>query len=401
VGCAVVILLGGMALAGPLRSPVGPWGQIADVTSPPEQAWSLETTEDVRSASMVGGVVVTTGEQTVRGLDPASGEELWLVSGFGGQCTSDTSTLLCTDGDGGAVRIDPATGTSTDLGITDALAVAESDGDLFAITRDEQRPFTGGHLQRISEGEVVWSTPVVLGQDSSAYREPMAVIAGHVLTPLVTDSAELGGAGAVFDGQTGEQLSAEPIHVVQLGPGVWASLEVDASTLYVRGEEEPLPDGAGQRLQYDDEWHSDDLIVTSDEGVLSVQDRQTGERRWVSERPAFPIARIDGVLLHLVSTGDSATLQGLRISSGEVLWQKEDTWMMCPCVGDRSTLAGQIRELAPGGGFAGEGPVVGVDVESGEQLWQVEAPSPMMQIVTDGEHLVLVAPGQLAGFRLG
>src|SRR5699024_12693372 len=137
----------------------------------------------------------------------------------------------------------------------------------------------------------------------------MAVLAVDVLPPLVTQSAELGGAGAVFDGQTGEQLYAEPIHVVQLGPGVWASLEVDASTRYVRGEEEPLPDGAGQRLQYDDEWHSDDLIVTSDEGVLSVQDRQTGERRWVSERPAFPIARIDGVLLHLVSTGDRKSVE--------------------------------------------------------------------------------------------
>jgi len=405
VGCAVVILLLGLALAGPLRTPVGPWGQVADATSTPQHAWTLEPAEDLRSVHMVGGVLVTTSEQTVRGLDPASGDQLWQVADIGGQCTSDTSTLLCTDARGGAVRIDPATGTSTELELTGALVVAESGGDLFAITDPDDNEPAGrnaAQLQRISDGQVLWSTPVTIGQEFGAFREPMAVIAGHVLTTVVADPQEVGSAGAVFDAETGEEITGEQPYVAQLGPGAWALLQADASTLYVRGEEGPVTtDGVSQRLHYDDQWDSDDVVSMTEQGVLTVRDRQSGELRWRSEGLAYPIARIDGVLFVLVPNQESATLQGVRVSSGELLWQKENSWLTCPCVGDRSTLAGQLRELAPSGGMVAEGPVAGIDAQSGEQLWQVEAPAGMVQLVTDGEHMVLVAPGQLAGFRLG
>ncbi len=406
MGCAVVILLVGMVLAGPLRTPVGPWGQVADISSTPEQAWSVNLVEDLYSARMAGGMLVTTGPQTVRGLDPTTGQEVWQVELTGARCTSDSTNLLCTDMTGRAVRIDPATGTTTDLDVTGAVAVAASGGDLFALTLGEQQPTTAGQegqLQRISDGQVLWSTPVTIGRDVQLLREPMAVVAGHVLTMAVADWVEFGGVtGAVFDAETGEQLAAERPYVVQLGPGVWAVMDQESSALYVRGEKQPITSAGGSsQLQYDAQWRSDDVVTMDAEGVLTVRDRRSGELRWRSEQMTYPIARIDGVLFVLVPHGESATMQGLRADTGELLWQRDDHWLMCPCVSDRSTLAGQLRQLSPAGGFVGPGPVVGLDARSGEKLWQVEAPEDMFQIVTDGKHLVLVSPRQLTGWRIG
>ena len=215
---------------------------------------------------------------------------------------------------------------------------------------------------------------------------------GHVsatYVPAMREQASQGDEGARTDAY------------VMVAAKVWAKIH-EHVTLYVRGEEGPVTtDGVSQRLHYDDQWDSDDVVSMTEQGVLTVRDRQSGELRWRSEGLAYPIARIDGVLFVLVPNQESATLQGVRVSSGELLWQKENSWLTCPCVGDRSTLAGQLRELAPSGGMVAEGPVAGIDAQSGEQLWQVEAPAGMVQLVTDGEHMVLVAPGQLAGFRLG
>lgn len=397
VGCAVVILLLGVALAGPLHGDVGPWGRVADVTGEPQQAWKLDTAEEVYTARMTDGVLVTTGPYTVRGLDPGSGEVLWEVAQTGARCTTDSANLICTDLDHRTLQIDPRSGATTDVDVPNAIAVTEASGDLFAIIGRED-----AQVQRISDGTVLWSTPVSLGQPYYSSQSAIAVIAGHVLTTMVVDESNFGAVGAVFDAETGERWQGEQPQVLQLGPGVWTSVDVDHATLFVRGADEPLEADGYRPLQYDEQWQSQDVVTMDPQtATLQVRDRASGQVRWTSEPGTYPIARTEGVLFTLVQNGRTTNLQGLQVGSGELLWERVDSWMMCPCVGDGSTLAAQLNQITNGDSFDSDGPVVGIDAVSGALLWALDAPPSMTEMLTDGRHLVLISAWQLSGWQLG
>ncbi|WP_147918698.1 PQQ-binding-like beta-propeller repeat protein [Ruania zhangjianzhongii] len=398
VSCAVVLVLIGMVLARPLQIGTEPWGAVADITSTPREAWSLPLEEEIRSVLLADGVLVAAGAQRVQGLEPGSGDQLWELAMVGARCTTDTENLVCTDTASQVQQIDPHSGETTALDVPQAIVATVSGGDVFAVTRAGQ-----GQVQRLSDGEVLWSTPVTAIDDNGLSRSGLTVIAGQVLTPLVMDQADFGASGAVLDAETGERWEEHELFVTQLSAGVWLASHRDGGTIFVHGMDQPSETvGAGGFLQYDDQWQSSAQIGTTADNELGIVDRESGDWLWHTDYPAYPMARAGGVLVALIADGQTSAIQGLRVTTGEPLWQHPNTWLMCPCLSDGSTLAGQSYEIGADGSTSTEQAIiVGLDVSSGEQVWSLPRPQRMLGMLTDGRHLVLASPWELSGWRLG
>ena len=397
VSCAVVLVLIGVVLARPLDLGTEPWGAVADVTSVPREAWTVRSEEELHLALLADGVLIAAGAQTVQGLDPVSGEQLWELELVSARCTTDTENLVCTDTASRVLQIDPHTGATTPLEVPDAVVATVVDGDVYALTREGQ-----GQVERRSGGEVVWSTPVTVADDYGLSTAGLTVIAGHVLTTLVLDPADFSATGAVFDASTGEPWDRRQNFVVQLSPGVWLASHRDAGTVFVRGAGEPSETvGAGGFLQFDDQWRDSEQVGTTENDELGIVDAENGSWLWRTDYPAYPMARAGGVVLALVAEEANA-IQGLRAATGELLWERSNMWLMCPCLSDGSTLAAHAFEVGADGSTSPEqAQIIGVDVGSGEQLWSLPRPSAVLATLTDGRHLVVASPWELSGWRLG
>lgn len=397
VSCAVVLVLLGIVLARPLNLGVEPWGEVPDVTSVPREAWTVQPEEELHAALLAGGVLITAGAENVQGRAPGSGELLWELAMVGARCTTDAENLVCTDIASQVLQIDPHSGQATPLDVPEAIVATVVEGDIFALTRQEQ-----GQLQRISGGEVLWSRPVTVAGSYRHSAPGLTVIAGHVLTTLVLDEADFGGMGAVFDASTGEQWDEQQLLVAQLNTGVWLADYRDGGAVFLRGADQPREIvGAGGFLQYDDQWQDSAQVGTTENDELGITDRDTGEWLWHTDYPAYPVARTGGVLLALVADGQTSAIQGIRAATGELLWEHTNGWLLCPCLSDGSTLVLQFHDTSADGSASMPATVVGLDVETGEQVWSIPRPSATFGLLTDGQHLVLASPAGLSGWRLG
>ena len=394
VSFAVVLVLLGAALAQPLQLGADPWSAVPDVTSVPQQAWTVQPEEDVHLALLADGVLVTAGVQTVRGRDPGSGAELWARELVGARCTSDGENLVCTDSAAQVLQIEPRSGAATELEVPQALVVTVADGDVFALTSD-------GQLQRRSGGEVIWSAPVSVATDFHRGGQGLTVIAGYVLTTQVLDPANFGASGAVFDAATGQPWERTNALVLPLDAGVWVVSHADGGSVFVHGADEPRT-ANGVLLQYDDQWRSSQQVTTTDDEQLGVLDRESGDLLWRTDYPAYPLARAGGVILALASAEQGNVVRGVQAGSGELLWERSNAWLTCPCLSDGSTLTGHLVTVgADGSANPEQAEIIGLDLRSGAQLWSLPRPPTTLATLTDGEHLVLAAAAELSGWRLG
>lgn len=399
VSCAVVLVLIGMVLARPLHLGSEPWGGTADVTSTPREAWSVPLDEEIRAALLADGVLVIAGTQTVQARDPGSGDLLWELPMVRARCTTDTENLVCTDIAAQVQQIDPHSGATTALDVPHAIVATVVDGEVFAVAREGQ-----GQVQRLSDGEVLWSTPVTAIDDEELPRAGLTVIAGHVLTTLVLDETEFGATGAVFDAETGERWSDAQPYVAELSQDVWLAGHRDGGgTVFLRGMDQPSETvGAGGFVQYDDQWRDAEQVGTNENDELGIVDRESGDWLWHTDYPAYPMARAGGVVLALSGDGQTNTIQGLHASTGELLWERPNLWLMCPCLSDGSTLAGQAYQVTADSSMsADQTSIVGLDFSSGEQIWSIPRPEIMRAMFTDGRHLVVASAWELSGWRLG
>lgn len=398
VSCAVVLVLIGVVLVRPLNLGTEPWGEVPDVTSVPRQAWTMQSEEELHLALLADGVLVTAGTQTVQGLDPGTGEQLWEQAMVSARCTTDSENLVCTDTASQVLQIDPHSGAASALDVPNAIVATVVGGDVFALTRAGQ-----GQVQRISGGEVLWSTPVTVADDYGLSTAGLTVIAGRVLTTMVLDPADFSATGAVFDASTGDPWDRRQDFVVQLSTGVWLANHGDGGTVFVRGADEPSETvGAGGFLQYDDQWRGAEQVATTERGELGTMDRETGDWIWHTDYPAYPMVRAGGVVLAVIAGGEVNAIQGLRASTGELLWERSNMWVMCPCLSDGSTLAAQSFEVATDGSTSSEeAGIIGLDISSGEQLWRLPQPSLLLSTLTDGHHLVLASAWEVSGWQLG
>lgn len=399
VSCAVVLVLIGMVLARPLHLGAQPWGGAANVTSTPQEAWSVPLDEEIRAVLLADGVLVIAGAQTVQGRDPGSGDRLWELPMVSARCTTDTENLVCTDIAAQVQQIDPHSGATTALDVPHAIVATVVDGEVFAVTREGQ-----GRVQRLSDGELLWSTPITAIDDEGLSTSGLTVIAGHVLTTLVVDETEFGATGAVFDVETGERWGDPQPYVVELNPQVWLAHHRNGDgTVFLRGMDQPRETvAAGGFVQYDDQWRDMEQVGTNENDELGIVDRESGEWLWHTDYPAYPMARAGGVVVALTGGGPESTTQGLDSTTGEQLWERPNLWLMCPCLSDRSTLVGQAYEITADSSMAADqASIVGLDVSSGAQRWSLPRPEIMRAMLTDGRHLIVASAWELSGWRFG
>ncbi|WP_147918699.1 PQQ-binding-like beta-propeller repeat protein [Ruania zhangjianzhongii] len=410
VGCAVVLILVGVLTAPPRPSEVGPWGRVDDLTTDPQAAWSMGAAGgEIRSALIADGMLITVRESDIQGRDPSTGEVQWAEEADAARCNTDGTALVCVDADSRVLELDADTGTATTREIPDALLATRAEGGLFVLTTGE-RPA----LQRFADGHSLWSTPVHIDRGPVPFGEELTVLAGHVLTTSATPAGERAEShGSAYDARTGEWLGeGGPHHLAQAGPGAWQLTGSDGGRLFVRGADQPQQ-LAHVRLGYDDAWDGPDQVAISGAGAASAQedegrgggvlDTENGRWRWSTEEPMVPVARVDGVVVADTSAAGLSAVQGRDAATGEVLWQRAETWLRCPCLADESTLVAVEVGFAPATltRSAEYEDLIAVDAGTGEQRWQVDLSGETFAILTDGEHLITVAPTVLQGWNLG
>ena len=414
--CAVVLILIGVLTAPPRPSDVGPWGRVDDLTTEPQSAWSIGAAGDeFRSALIADGMLITVRESEIQGRDPSTGQVQWAEEADAARCTTDGTALVCVDADSRVLELDAGTGAATAQEIPDAVLATRAEGDLFVLTAGE-RPA----LQRLSGEQTVWSTRVHLDRGSAPFGVELTVLAGHVLTTRATAAAgPRDGHGSAYDAATGEWLAeGAPHNVTPAGTGAWQLMGSDGGQLFVRGADQPQQ-LAQVALGYDDAWTGPDQVaitgaessgVDAGSGVgaagavqTGVLDIGRGEWRWATEQPMAPVARLDGVLIAQTSANDLSATQGRDVATGEVLWDRSETWLRCPCLADEDTLMAVEVGFAPAtltrsGGYED---LIALDARTGQLRWEQDLPGEMFAVLSDGEHLIVVAPAVVQGWDLG
>jgi len=398
----VLVLLG--VLAAPARAPeVSPWQRLADVTTPPEQVWTYRPEEGgLRSALLAGGRLVVSTTHGLVGLDPASGAQRWSHALAWPRCTSDGEDLVCVPRGSTVLDLDPATGaTVAEQTVADAQLATRQGEDLYVITDDGSL-----ELHRLTAGEQVWSTRLAEPSLSITHGDQLAVIAGTVLTDWssVADQPTYA-AAAALDAQTGTSVGSadDPLLVHQVAPGAWTATTTATGSRYLREEERPAPiDPAARSVGYDEDWQGTDDLRTGPDGNVAVFDTTSDSWRWQTDGPGVALARLDGVLVGL-GFEPAPHLRAQDAATGELLWQHEHTTGECPCLADEHTLVLVTSSVTAGEqGFAVDRPrLTALDARTGAVHWQLDELTRIPQVLTDGEHLIVVTPQAITGFRLG
>lgn len=413
--CAVALILIGVLTAPPRPAEVGPWGRVDDLTTEPRAAWSMGAADgEVRSALIADGMLITVRDADIQGRDPDTGAVVWAEEVRDARCSTDGTALTCVDADSRVLELDPVSGEGTTREIPDAVLATRADGDLFVLAGGE-RPA----LQRLSGEQSVWSTRVHLDRGSAPFGVELTVLAGHVLTTRATAAAgPRDGHGSAYDAATGEWLAeGAPHSLTPAGPGVWQLMGAEGGLLFVRGGDGPQ-DLAHLPLGYDDAWDRPEQVAlrgaetsggettgaaASRALETGVLDTATGEWLWSTEEPMVPVARVDGAVVANTSTGDLSAAQGWDAATGEVLWQRAEAWLRCPCLADASTLVAVEVGFAPAtlARPAAYEDLIALDAGTGEERWQLDLPAETFAVLADGEHLITVAPMVLQGWNLG
>ncbi len=398
----MLVLLG--VLVAPAREAgPSPWGRVPDATAPPVQAWQFQPEEGgLRSALLADGVLVVTTTRGLVGLDPATGLQRWARDLDWPRCTSTGPSLVCVPRGSVVLDLDPATGlTVAETTVPDVQLAARHGGDLYTIT-DGRSP----QLQKRQGGEPVWSIELAPPTPSVGHGHDLTVIAGHVLTDWssVADQPTYAAAAAV-DARTGTPVGSadDPVMVRRVAPGVWTATTAHTGFRYVRGQDEPQPIAPVARsVGYDADWQGTDRLRVGRDGRVAVKDTATGTWRWQGGGPDVALARLDGVLVGLLYES-APHLQAWDTTSGEVLWQRAETIAGCSCLADAHTLVLVTNPVTGGEHGFGVGlpRLTALDARTGSVVWQLEELLSTPDVLTDGEHLVLVTTSGITGWDLG
>ncbi|WP_168217757.1 PQQ-binding-like beta-propeller repeat protein [Occultella kanbiaonis] len=210
--------------------------------------------------------------------------------------------------------------------------------------------------------------------------------------------------GLILDVTTGAVLS-EPERIVpgSLSIPDWRVSGPDGTVLYSR-HREPLTIPADQAdLQLDDDPLSGTQIA-AEEIAPGASDRfpidtvasaaESGETLW--SRPGeMPVARLAGRVLTTDGTG---RLRGIRESTGALDWSlPTDALFTCPCVGAGSVIAGRTYDRTS----SGTSPLIGVDVHTGRQIWELQIAESWQLSMSAGDRFFTAGEGVLTAWEVG
>jgi outer membrane protein assembly factor BamB len=435
----VLVVVAGLLVNAELRhrALVAAPGGVRSLEAKPTEQWSIDLDNPIASTLVeMPGVLAIAGNGTVRGVDPASGDELWTVDvggspscgpttrlGIGGPAgTEPADPLVCVtspaEGEQSVTVIEPdGTATTRDLD-PDAMVAPAPGGDLVFFEpsggEQERRPvvvdkFGAPHLPKgfvgpdltvrvedAATGTERWSETVAFGNprpdscvtydDSS---DPVLDVAGALGWDLHGTVLEVQGCGVsgafLLDGtrlDDPDDLTDPPAEGLEtasfasLPDGGWVGPDTTATDVAVPNEVVRLPDGGG--------------TLTLDGQVLVP---------WATD------GRDPGLLLERVGTHTEArsTDDG---DAGEQLWtapRLRATELLARVAGTAVVVdeEGAVRAIDLGTG-ADRWTLDPEVLSFGDMVWAAE--SMIFGAYTDGDTLLLpvsAAPdGDASGLRL-
>lgn len=417
VGAGVVVALavtGGVLTALDERRADARWDALAergmplvDLTAPltevwrvPGNGWPMATTAEVlvlqiwdqASATILWrGVEVATGEVAWERAEPGDGwcsqwnpewsdlasEEAGLAVAYaaGVGAVPDASMLVCSSGPGFGGQL-PAPGTRSSLTVLDVrsgaeLGSVEVRGALVTFETIEEDLVTAtitpeGAVQLtrspLAGGPAVWSTTT----------DAMA---------LDDDGYYVGAWPTLYDGQV-VLVSPEgvPIETIDADTGEPTTGEVELPT--ASGGWMLLADGSRAEVSYGDIRQEDGVSYVLGGPSVTVT-AADGTERFEVPGGLWSPWYTDGSLPDRIlvgRTGDAGTggtLRALDVATGDEMWSVPLRW---------STALVQVDGVA----VAGSGYAAGVDLRTGEELWQHRATlSGAVSPVTDGSRIAL------------
>lgn len=413
VCCAAALVLAGVVVVPHEQGPVGPWGQVEDVTTAPQPSWTYQAIPTMTGAMVTGNVLVITAKESVTALDIATGDKLWTRDLADAACTTDSQTLVCADGSQ-VIELDPTTGASTwHQQVDDAVLATRAHGDLFVL-RHTYYAKGSDQLERRSGGRVLWSTPVLINDFDVTDGHGLAVIGGYVLTNRASPKARSQQVSSgVFDAVNGKERGTEDptYRLAHVAAGVWGEVTAEETHLYIRGNYQPVTLPGGNTLLYYDDDSSSDLtpryIGNQDErpAGTGVFDTATGRWLWRDPDLTSPVLRLDGALMGLsIRSPEEQQLLARAVETGRVLWSKEHTALRCPCLADEHSVIAFYGEMSKDDqGFihVEEWDLVGLEARTGQLLWRVAPPKFSSSLLTDGEYIVAVSEMGMRAWKLG
>lgn len=391
VRSAIGWFLAGLALvgAGVLITPsVGMTDRniAPDLSQPPQLRWQIPL-ESTRASDgdvwIDSGHVVAASSNAVRGVELDTAEVAWEVRGPQLTCARDAADIACVSRQGARSELIELTAGEGETSRTvhpDLVAALPAEGGTFAM-------FDAGETISVmrwgSSGEHVWTHRTHADEFGRTTRPgrseiSMGVADGALLitvsTPAVARPSQI--ALDIVDGRPRTDIRDFVEH-----DGEWLVAKDHGAWVYDRsGQSSPLA-MTGWPLRVDDNPSADTVFDIKESGMRALSHRDS-EHLWdfspEPPRPVLPHARLDGTLV----AWSEGTLHGLNDQNGTLLWERDSVDPRCPCLGDGNTLAHVTG--------SDESILTGIDVTSGEQIWQ--APIAEVRTVrhaTDGDHLAV------------
>ncbi|MBZ2198102.1 outer membrane protein assembly factor BamB family protein [Occultella gossypii] len=425
---ALALVVAGVLIAPPAPSPPG-WGLVTDLSEPPRVAWEQELPETFATQLMLlpSRIVLTTDEEIIA-FERGSGAARWSVPAQTPRCTDDGTRLVCVSGRAASARIiliDPmsgnvgvavAPGVEHAAAIDDDLVVIRTTGSGYEIGRLSDAavalmdagapvPTSGGPTSDTSpagadappaaDWPALWAVAVEPGVPDwlpsiAVYGSDVLISVGRVVD---TDSGAVEPQGLVLDAATGAVV-AEPERAV---PGWitagWRVYRADGLDVYSGDGVHTVLPANQEYLSLDDDPDPDVLIALEDtdpersEGPpieTVARSVETGEVLWV-RTGEWAVARLGGTVF---TTDGAQSVRAVSEETGSEEWSSPRlAGFGCPCIGDRNVIAGWAGAQS---GTGDDGTFIGLDVRTGEQLWEIPIRDWWNTVVPDGDRLYTV-----------
>lgn len=366
-------------------------------------AWTLDTKNGSRDASVIGGTAVVLDGESLLGLRAGDGTRVWQLP-----YPDEDATLTVANGmvvvqsreNGPVDVIDPASGrvawsvpepvhlvARTDALYLDSCPDRRSPGPRCVITK-----------RRVADGATLWTVPdptFVLGDAVIGARRPLAPPASAYLPVTVSAGGTEPVTGALLDTATGTLLPG------RADPRGWYLFAAGATVVSTdhdppAGDREctvtvhavdartgaPAWDGAIHSGRNDAQEcvkrfpslysGSSELFGTGGHaaavtrsGQTTLVDLSTGQPRWTSQERGVPIAGDDRALL-VRENAESGPIALLDLADGRRIWTAPDTGLPTSSASWEAVVAGDLVAVM---GADGDRPYVLVyDAETGTRL---------------------------------
>lgn len=385
---ALALIAAGIAIV-PDQTPTER-GIVANLESPPALVWETPLNSSHASSGQVwigAEVIVAAGTNSVHGLDLATGEPVWEVRAPQMRCARQGEDITCASRQGTRAELIEMTmneGEIARTAQTGLVAAHPHDGGVITVFEES------GTLTVMRWGgseEHLWSYDVAGAQvDLEAFT--LTVVDDLVLAqaPPVEPGPMFFRALSLRDGTHQEQVRAMMTYA-----GEWlVDRDGDMSWWDQAGRATPVE---GMVLPVDDALGSGH-VLSAEPGELRARDDADGGDAWTFTTGDLsapsPIARLAQVLL----LWSDQTLYALDGADGSLLWSRPGEFPWCPCYGSGRVAAWITGEDEPA--------LSGIDVTTGEELWDVQiADFRRFSYGTDGTLLGVFTVSGLSLWSLG